>query len=97
MKVHGIFFLLTLISLCGGSALADSPTPCEQIEQACGKAGYVRGLPDSSYGKDLDKSCMQPIIKGQTVEGVTVSDDIAKKCAAAQVKKSDKSSSRRHH
>jgi hypothetical protein len=69
---------------------------CEQIEQACGQAGFVRGLAHESDGKDLDKACVQPILKGQNVAGVVVDADIIKKCQQAKQIKPQSTGRRRH-
>ena len=44
--------------------------PCAAVEKACKAAGFVRG--GYKTGKGLFKNCMQPIISGQSVSGVTV-------------------------
>lgn len=103
-------YLASFILLLGTVAMAEdtAPTPnpspaapiksspaCDKIEQACGQAGFMRGLDETSDGKDLDKACMQPLLKGQTVPGVSVDYDVIKQCQADQ--KKQPSSSGRHH
>jgi len=84
MEKQVIILLIFFFVLIGGRLLARNSgewsSSCQQIEQACGKAGYVRGLTNDGDGKDLDKACMQPILKGQSVEGVQVDSDTAQKC-----------------
>ena len=98
---------LILVSLCfcstaARAAVDESDTAkakraaCEQIEQACGQAGFVRGLAHESDGKDLDKACLQPILKGQNVAGVVVDADIVKKCQQSKQIKPQGMGRRRH-
>jgi hypothetical protein len=52
--------------------------PCKQIEQACSSAGFVKG--EAKEGKGLFKDCVQPILHGQSVNGVTVDPSIVAAC-----------------
>jgi hypothetical protein len=69
---------------------------CEEIEQACGRAGFVRGLAREGDGKDLDKACLQPTLKGQYVAGVVVDPDIIKKCQQSKQIKPQTTGRHRH-
>jgi hypothetical protein len=63
--------------LCAWSTFAaDTPT-CDQIQTACGQAGFTRDMPE---GKDLVTKCYQPLLRGQSVEGVPMDPDKIKKC-----------------
>jgi hypothetical protein len=96
MSTVSRYCLPMIILVCGsvaGFAHAE-PSACEQVDQACGKAGYVRGLPDK-YGKDLEKGCSHPLLAGQTVPGVSVDPDIIKKCLDSQTQ--PKNTSHRRH
>jgi hypothetical protein len=73
-------------------ALATDQPDCEKIQQACGEAGYTRGVPD---GKDLMSKCFDPIMKGQNIEGVKVDPDSVKKCTDEQ--KQPKSKGKHKH
>ncbi len=76
LKYLGIFLLLATSAIASGT-----PTACEQIQHACGEAGFTRNLP---AGRDLETQCFQPLIQGQVVPGVQVASDLVKKCQAEQ-------------
>ena len=76
-----------LIVLFGQNPLAfsdDTKGPCEQIQRACGEAGFTRDLP---AGKDLMLQCFRPLMKGQDVAGVKADPDLVKKCKEQQTRK----------
>ena len=80
-----LVFMLSIIT--AGSALADSinhKAPCKLVEKACYDAGYVRGLYHDGDGKDLDKSCLQPLMLGQSVPGLKLDSETLQKCVEAQ-------------
>ena len=52
--------------------------PCKQIEQACSSAGFVVG--QAPQGNGLFKDCMQPVLKGQAVKGVSVDPTVVTAC-----------------
>jgi hypothetical protein len=87
-------FILSVILFFGLRALAE--TACEKLDHACANAGYVRGLPDPSAGKDLETKCVQPLLKGQTVADVNVDPDVIKDCADSKIKSAPRSKHRRH-
>lgn len=63
--------------------------PCKQIERACTAAGFVRG--EAQEGKGLFMNCMNPILKGQSVAGVTVDPGVVAACKQRMANR------RRHH
>ncbi len=66
--------------VCGAaSPSAAQDSACEEIQQACGRAGFTRDVPG---GKDLDQKCYQPLMHGETVKGVAVEPSLVKKCTA---------------
>jgi hypothetical protein len=80
--------LLTLIVLGSGSSFAQSTGtapagkthPCQQVKSACESAGFVKG--DHKDKKGLYKDCMQPLMAGQSVAGVSVGADVISACKA---------------
>lgn len=80
------FFLLPLgaalfVARLSTASFAADPTPCEQIQRACGEAGFTRDLPE---GRDLMSKCFKPILLGQEIPGVKVDSDLVKKCNESQ-------------
>lgn len=66
--------------------------PCQRIQQACKAAGFIKG--GAKEGKGLYVNCMEPILKGKTVEGVTVDAATLQSCQdnmAKSVQHNDKS------
>lgn len=59
--------------------------PCIKLMEACKAAGYVKAL---NQKKSLSKDCLQPLLNGQKVEGVSVNPDDIEACKAkkAEVK-----------
>jgi hypothetical protein len=59
--------------------------PCMKLMEACKSAGFSKSLNEK---KSLSKACLQPLLNGQKVEGVTVnsSDIDACKAKKAEVK-----------
>jgi hypothetical protein len=81
----------SVITLMGTLCWADTPPPppnpapnggaehpCKAIEQACSSAGFVKG--EAAQGKGLFKDCMQPILQGQAVNGVSVNPTEVSAC-----------------
>jgi hypothetical protein len=60
-------------------AQGGSVQPCKQIKAACETAGFKKGkqMPGS---RGPIKNCMDPILSGQTVAGVTVGADVVAAC-----------------
>jgi hypothetical protein len=63
-----------------GMAATDMEHPCKAIEASCKAAGFVKGK--ASEGKGLWKNCMQPIMDGQSVAGVSVDAATMQACQA---------------
>jgi hypothetical protein len=59
--------------------------PCRAIAELCKAAGFVKG--GASTGKGLLKNCMEPIMSGQAVSGVSVSADEVQACKAKKAAK----------
>ena len=80
--------LWSMLVLMSGIVLADGPEvppgaprnpgPCRQIMKACRDAGFKRG--QAEKGKGLMKDCFGPILKGQTVPGVSVDPSVVQAC-----------------
>ncbi len=78
--------LFSVLCLTTGIAFAEDPAPtpepapapetvptdgsCKKLVDACKAAGFVKGA--HKTGKGLFKDCMEPLLAGKTVEGVTV-------------------------
>jgi hypothetical protein len=85
----------SIVSLVGSYGLADTTPPvpstgtakpvvkesCQQIDHACANAGFEIG-PTTPRGKRLYKDCVQPIIDGKTVSGVTLDPAVIADCQA---------------
>jgi hypothetical protein len=54
--------LALLFVAANGFAQNQKEGPCKQIEDACGKAGFVKGEAKEGYGLWVD--CIDPIMKG---------------------------------
>jgi hypothetical protein len=83
-----------LVALTGALSLADTPPaapagtkmgPCKQIIQACEQAGFEKGMHNKD-GKGAYKDCLNPILAGQAVTGVTVDPSLVSACLAAKAK-----------
>ena len=86
----------SVVTLMGTLCWADAPTltptptkgsmqPCREIEKACAGAGFVKG--EAAEGKGLFKNCMQPILKGQAVSGVSVDPTVVTACKERMAKR----------
>ena len=82
-------FVLIAMALSFSMAQAQTPAapaptakehPCKKIMDACKSAGFVKG--EWKQGKGLFKNCMQPIMEGKTVAGVTATADEIQSCKA---------------
>ena len=65
-----VFVGLSSLSFAGETTPAAAKHPCRKIETACSAAGFIKR--HHKEGKGLWKDCMEPIMEGKTVEGVTV-------------------------
>ena len=76
------FLVVSLIALVGSLGWAD-PTPqpdaCKQLKDACAKMGFQMDG-KARKGKRLYKDCIQAIMDGKTVNGVTVDPQVVQAC-----------------
>lgn len=78
-------FFMTLSSSVFSAEVADHISgPCIKLMEACKSAGYNKSI--LSDKKSLSKNCLQPLLNGQKVEGVTVDP---KDLEACKTKKAD--------
>lgn len=63
--------------------------PCKKIVEACTAAGFVKGghKPKKGENKGLWKDCVNQIVAGQTVAGVTVEPTVIEECKAKRASK----------
>src|SRR5258708_3573947 len=77
-----IMMMGSIVALVGSMVIADTPPPtpgtapvikesCQQIDHACADAGFAIAA-TTPRGKRLFKDCVQPIIDGKSVTGVTI-------------------------
>jgi hypothetical protein len=90
MKNESKLSLLSLAvlasSLFAFAAHAEEKThPCKRIRAACEAGGYVKGM-HKKNGKGLFKDCMQKIMAGESVEGVSVPAEEVAACKARKDK-----------
>ncbi|MGZ3789686.1 MAG: hypothetical protein ACXVLQ_14245 [Bacteriovorax sp.] len=64
--------------------------PCNKIKTACESAGFVKNGHKQKKGLQLD--CIKPILKGKSVEGVTVAPEDVAACNAKRIKRAEKRS-----
>lgn len=87
MKKNVLFTLALCLGLALGSmsfAEDESKTkeegPCKKVMDACKAADFAKG--DHTVKKGLFKDCMQPLLAGQTVAGVTIDAQVIAACKA---------------
>ena len=78
-------FLTTLVILASQLTSAAEPaeqrdSPCIKIMDACKIAGYNKTSVTDK--KSLSKDCIQPVLNGQKVEGVSVNQSDVDACKA---------------
>ena len=61
-----------------------APGPCKQILASCEQAGFVKG--EWKIGKGLYRDCLNPILDGKSVSGVSADPSIVSACQAAKAK-----------
>ena len=66
-------FLSTISQAVMAQSSEKSEGPCIQIMEACKTAGY---------SKNVSKTCIQPLLNGQEVSGVTLPASIISDCKA---------------
>jgi hypothetical protein len=74
-------FITALAFLGSISAFAqggESMKPCNQIRSACEAAGFIKG--GHKEKKGLFKDCLDPILEGQSVVGVSIGADVVTAC-----------------
>ena len=88
-----------VVALTGALCVADTTTPtpappaqggkkmgpCKQIIAACEAAGFEKGM-HKKDGKGLYKDCMDPILAGTAVSGVTVDPATVSACQEVKAK-----------
>jgi hypothetical protein len=79
---------LGMSALAANFALAQEAKPCKNIHAACSAAGYIKG--HHKEGKGLWKDCINPILAGQSVAGVTVNSADVQACQAKKASKKAK-------
>lgn len=67
------------------AATGKAPGPCKQIIQSCEQAGFEKGM-HKKDGKGLYKDCLDPILAGQSVAGVTVDPAVVTSCQQMRAK-----------
>ena len=81
--------LVLASSLVAFSAGADTTTPkskpCQEIKTACEAGGFVKGA-HKKDGKGLYKDCIQKIMAGESVAGVSLTADQVSACKARKAK-----------
>jgi len=88
-KLSSLLVLTTLLFSSttfafGTDMMSDSS--CGAIVKACKAAGFARSSEDKRFWKD----CMQPVLLGKSVKGVTVSADQVKACRDEKINKMQK-------
>lgn len=62
--------------------MSSDDKPCAAVAKACSDAGFSRSeTPDKKFWHD----CMQPILLGKTVQGVTLDASVAKECRVKKI------------
>lgn len=89
MKI--IFLSLSILSALANTPPSDhADGPCIKVMDACKTAGYgAKGAPAEK--KSLSKNCIQPLLDGERLADVTVSEADVNACKAKkqQLKKSN--------
>lgn len=81
MKNLVLFFCVLSLSSVGYSEdQAKEEGPCKKVMDACKAADFAKG--DHKMKKGLFKDCMQPLLAGQPVAGVTVEAEAIAACKA---------------
>ena len=86
-KLFGLALLAVIsqpIAAQPADAASSDKHPCETLKKSCESAGFIKGGHKTKKG--LYKDCMQPLMAGQAVEGVTAPADAV---AACKAKKAD--------
>ncbi len=76
--------LLTILTTFAAENTEQHDSPCIKIMDACKIAGYNKSVAGDK--KSLSKNCIQPLLNGQKVEGVSVNQEDVDAC---KLKKSE--------
>lgn len=85
MKIN-ILFVLAASLVFASTAFSEDDAktkeegPCKKVMDACKAADFAKG--DHTMKKSLFKDCMQPLLAGQTVAGVTIDAEALTACKA---------------
>lgn len=83
---NSILSAFVIASSLAFSAGATESKPCKEIRAACEAGGFVKGN-HKKDGKGLYKDCLQKILAGEAVAGVTVTPDQVSACKAKKEKR----------
>ena len=75
--------LVAAITALGSNVRAEEEGknhPCKAVHEACEAAGFKKG--DHKDKKGLYLDCVNPLLKGESVQGVTVQPDAVAACKA---------------
>ncbi len=83
--LHHIVVIMAVLATQQAFAFGKFPNDrsCGLIAKACLKAGFVE---QKSETKGIWRNCMEPVLLGQSVSGVTVDAAVVKSCRAHKVK-----------
>jgi hypothetical protein len=59
---------------------------CARIQAACRKAGFKKTVSANAAKKGLLKDCMAPLLRGESVNGVSIDDVTLNACQAMNAK-----------
>ncbi|WP_413557042.1 hypothetical protein [Bdellovibrio sp. HCB209] len=77
--MKSVIIALTLLGSVSAFAQgAPKEHPCNQVKAACEGAGFKKG--EQKDGKGLWKDCIDPIMKGKPVAGVTLTKEAIDAC-----------------
>ena len=88
LKVSSASLIALFLSVASVAKAADTkvtpPLPCENLEKACEAGGFHK------HGHKVDngmwQACMQPLLQGKTVAGVTADAKDVAGCKDSQAK-----------
>jgi hypothetical protein len=78
LRIGSIVALVGSIALAVTAPITES---CQQISNACVDAGFLVGR-TAPKGKKLFRDCVQPILDGKTISGVTIDPAVVADCQA---------------
>ena len=86
---RSLFSAFILASSLVAISVAADDKPCKEIRAACEAGGFTKGG-HKNENKGLFKDCLQKILAGETVAGVTVTPEQVAGCKAKKEKKKSK-------